>query len=167
MKVRALIALASLCSVSPAQAASATVSDTSAALPGVAQSTTAVLIDAGFKPHHAGSKFFVEAKNFHCDQHSNAALDAAFPKAGLGSLACRTGAKNLKDTKTGKHFGDGRAMLDLLGRIDTANIGPHFSDCASGGYCGTFAKIIKCTINPAIDNFTNGGRWSCEFDDGN
>jgi hypothetical protein len=25
------------------------------------------------------------------------------------------------------------------------------------GYCGTFAKSIKCTIDTKIDNFTNGG----------
>jgi hypothetical protein len=31
------------------------------------------------------------------------------------------------------------------------------------GYCGTFAKPIKCTIDTKIDNFSNGGRWSCDF----
>jgi hypothetical protein len=34
------------------------------------------------------------------------------------------------------------------------------------GYCGTFAKSIKCTIDTKIDNFSNGGRWSCVFTDG-
>jgi hypothetical protein len=43
--------------------------------------------------------------------------------------------------------------------------GVAFTDCAMG-YCGTFAKSIKCTIDTKIDNFSNGGRWSCVFTDG-
>jgi hypothetical protein len=34
------------------------------------------------------------------------------------------------------------------------------------GYCGTFAKSIACTIDTNIQNFSNGGRWSCTFVDG-
>jgi hypothetical protein len=61
-----------------------------------------------------------------------------------------------------------RAILELLDRIQnsTASNNAVFTDCASGGYCGTFAKSIKCTINTAIANLSNGGRWSCEFKDG-
>ena len=43
--------------------------------------------------------------------------------------------------------------------------GTVFTDCAMG-YCGTFAKSITCTIDTTIQNFSNGGRWSCTFVDG-
>jgi hypothetical protein len=35
-----------------------------------------------------------------------------------------------------------------------------------GGYCGTFARSISCTIDTTIDNLNNGGRWICTFTDG-
>jgi hypothetical protein len=152
-----------------ASAASVTVSDTSSTLPGVALDTTAILIDAGLQPHNAGGgKFTVEAKGFHCDRRSNAPVDAADPHAGVPTLKCRINAKNEKDTKSGQPFAEARAMSDLLEKIQNAgnNGGVAFSDCAMGGYCGTIARAISCTIDTKIENLDNGGRWSCTFTDG-
>ena len=60
-------------------------------------------------------------------------------------------------------------MVDLLQKVQDskagASPGPAFTDCAMG-YCGTFAKSIKCTIDTKIDNFSNGGRWTCVYTDG-
>jgi hypothetical protein len=74
------VLLASLCSmlaVSAAGATSVTIPDSSTSLPGVAAATTALLLDAGLKPQNAGGGVFVlDAKNFHCDQHLNGAVDA-------------------------------------------------------------------------------------------
>jgi hypothetical protein len=79
--------LASFCSIfaaSAAGAASVTVPDNSTSLAGVAAATTALLLDAGLKPQNAGGGVFVlDAKNFHCDQHLNGALDASSVRAGL------------------------------------------------------------------------------------
>jgi hypothetical protein len=52
-------------------------------LAGVAAATTALLLDAGVKPQNAGGGVFVlDAKNFHCDQNLNGALDASNVRAG-------------------------------------------------------------------------------------
>ena len=141
-------------------------SDKSTALAGVASATTAILLDAGIKPRNAGRGVLtVEAKNFHCDQHSNAALDASSVRAGLPTLKCRTNSQNKRGATAGQAFGEGgRAMTDLLQKVQDGG-GVAFIDCAMG-YCGTFAKSIKCTIDTKIDNFSNGGRWSCDFTDG-
>ena len=108
----------------------------------------------------------VRANKFHCDARSNGALDAAQPQGGLPSLGCRINAQNVMGTKTGQKFGDAHATRDLLDKISTALPAVQFSDCASGGYCGTFAKSITCTIDTAIENFNQGGRWECLFVDG-
>ena len=77
---------ASACSVlaaSAAGAASVTVPDNSTGLAGVAAATTALLLDAGVKPQNAGGGVFVlGAKNFHCDQNLNGALDASNVRLG-------------------------------------------------------------------------------------
>jgi hypothetical protein len=152
--------------VSASHAASVTVADSSTTLQGVAAATTAALIDARLRVRNAGGgNFTVEARGLHCDSYSNAPLDAADPHAGLPTLKCRVHARNKKDTRSGRRFGDGRAINDLLQKVQDAG-GIQLIDCASGGYCGTFAKSIKCTINTTIDNFNNGGRWSCVFTDG-
>ena len=159
--------LASLCSIfaaSAAGAASVTVPDNSTSLAGVAAATTALLLDAGLKPQNAGGGvFMVDAKNFHCDQHLNGALDASSVRAGLPTLKCR----NKRGTTVGQRFGEGRAMTELLQKVQGSNPpgGAAFSDCGMG-YCGIFAKSIKCTIDTKIGNFSNGGRWSCVFTDG-
>jgi hypothetical protein len=155
--------------VSPSFGASVTVADTSTALPGVAAATLSLLVDAGATIKDIGSdKFIVEVKNFHCDQYSRAAFDASDRFAGLATIKCRTDARNLKDTDTGRPFAESRALNDLLQKIQdsSAHGEVHFSDCAMGGYCGTFAKSITCTINTAIPNFNKGGRWVCVFVDG-
>jgi hypothetical protein len=71
------------------------------------------------------------------------------------------------NTTGGSPFAEARAMLELLDKIQnsTASNGAVFTDCASGGYCGTYAKSITCTIHTNIANFSNGGRWSCVYVD--
>jgi hypothetical protein len=163
--------LASICSIfaaSTAGAASVTVPDNSTSLAGVAAATTALLLDAGLKPQNAGGGVFVvDAKNFHCDQHFNGALDASNVRAGLPTLKCRINSQNKRSTTAGQPFGDGRAMTELLQKVQGSNPpgGAAFSDCGMG-YCGIFAKSIKCTIDTKIGNFSNGGRWNCVFTDG-
>jgi hypothetical protein len=152
-----------------ALAASVAVSDTSSTLPGVALEATAMLIDVGLQPRGTGGgKFTVEAKGFHCDRRSNAPVDSADPHAGVATLKCRINATNEKDTKSGQPFAEARAMSDLLEKIQNAgnNGGVAFGDCAMGGYCGTFARAITCTIDSKIENLSNGGRWTCTFTDG-
>jgi len=163
--------LASICSIfaaSAAGAASVTVPDNSTSLAGVAAASTALLLDAGLKPQNAGGGVFVlDAKNFHCDQHLNGALDASSVRAGLRTLKCRINSQNKRGTTAGQLFGEGRTMTDLLQKVQGSNPpgGAAFSDCGMG-YCGIFAKSIKCTIDTKIGNFSNGGRWSCVFTDG-
>ena len=90
-------------------------------------------------------------------------------RAGLPTLKCRINSQNKRDASGGQPFAEGRAMVDLLQKVQDskagASPGPAFTDCAMG-YCGTFAKSIKCTIDTKIDNYSNGGRWSCDFADG-
>ena len=173
------VLLASICSMlaasayfilaaSAAGAASITVPDNSTGLAGVAAATTALLLDAGVKPQNAGGGVFVlDAKNFHCDQNLNGALDASNVRAGLPALKCRINSQNQRGTNAGQPFGEGRAMTELLQKVQGSNPpgGAAFSDCGMG-YCGLFAKSIKCNIDTKIGNFSNGGRWSCVFTDG-
>ena len=173
------VLLASICSMlaasacfilaaSAAGAASVTVADNSTALAGVAAATTALLLDAGIKPRNAGAGVFtLEAKNFHCDQNLNGALDASNVRAGLPALKCRINSQNKRGTNAGQPFGEGRAMTELLQKVQGSNPpgGAAFSDCGMG-YCGIFAKSITCTIDTKIGNFSNGGRWRCVFTDG-
>ncbi len=162
-----LVVVGLVSAVSAAGAASVTVSDTAPGLPGVALEATAILVDAGL-PVRGSGKLTVEVKGFHCDSRSNAPLDAADPHAGLPSLQCRINAKNERDTKSGQPFAEARAMTHLLDKIQNAkdNGGVAFGDCAMGGYCGTFARSISCSIDTKVENFINGGRWSCTFTDG-
>jgi hypothetical protein len=168
VKLPLLVVVGLLSAVSAAPAASVTISDTTPGLPGVALEATAMLVDAGLPVRGSGGKLMVEAKGFHCDSRSNAPLDAADPHAGLPTLRCRINAKNEKDTKSGQPFAEARAMTHLLDEIQNAkdNGGVAFGDCAMGGYCGTFARSISCSIDTKIENFINGGRWSCTFTDG-
>ena len=168
MKHVAFVVFAALCLSAQARAASVDVADTSAALPGLAQDVTAILVDNGLPLKSiGGGKFAVTAKGFHCDSKSNGPLDASDKHGGLPSLACRIGAKNVSGTHSGKRFGDMHALNDDLGKVSTALPAVQFGDCAAGGHCTTFAKSITCTVDTHIDNFSNGGRWSCAFVDGN
>ena len=117
--------LASICSsfaISAAGAASVTVPDNSTSLAGVAAATTALLLDAGLKPQNAGGGVFVlDAKNFHCDQHLNGALDASNVRAGLPTLKCRINSQNKRGTTAGQPFGEGRAITELLQKVQDSN----------------------------------------------
>jgi hypothetical protein len=151
-----------------AHAVSFTVSDKSSKQPGLARDTIAMLVDAGLRLSGSGGKFTIEAQGLHCDQRSNAPVDAADPHAGLPTLKCRIGAKNERDTTSGQPFAEGRAMTDILEKIQNAadNGGVAFNDCAMGGYCGTFVRTIRCTIDTHVENLNNGGRYACTFTDG-
>ena len=109
----------------------------------------------------------LDAKNFHCDQHLNGALDASSVRAGLPTLKCRINSQNKRGTTAGQPVrrgpGHDRAVAEGAGLEPPG--GAAFSDCGMG-YCGIFAKSIKCTIDTKIGNFSNGGRWSCVFTDG-
>ena len=163
-----LALLACLQLTAAAHAASFTVSDKSSKLPGLARDTAAMLVDAGLRLNGSGGKLTVEAQGFHCDQRSNAPVDAADPHAGLPTLRCRINAKNEKDTTSGQPFAEGRALTDLLEKIQNAaeNGGVAFADCTMGGYCGTFVRTIRCTIDTHVENLNNGGRFACTFTDG-
>ena len=96
--------------------------DNSTSLAGVAAATTALLLDAGLKPQNAGGGVFVlDAKNFHCDQHLNGALDASNVRAGLPTLKCRINSQNKRGTTAGQPFGEGRAMTELLQKVQGSN----------------------------------------------
>ncbi|MEA3021592.1 MAG: hypothetical protein QOK01_444 [Alphaproteobacteria bacterium] len=115
------ILVASACFIlaaSAAGAASVTVPDNSTGLAGVAAATTALLLDAGVKPQNAGGGVFVlDAKNFHCDQNLNGALDASNVRVGLPALKCRINSQNKRGTSAGQPFGEGRAMTELLQKV--------------------------------------------------
>jgi len=165
--MKALLVASVLSSVlaSAAVAATVTVPDNSTTLAGVASAATALLLDAGLKPRNAGGGVLaVGAKNFHCDQLLNTATEALSMHAGLPTVKCRTNSPNKRGASAGPLFNDGRTMVELLQKVQGAG-GAVFSDCAMG-YCGIFAKSIKCTIDTKIDNYNNGGRWSCAFVDG-
>ena len=156
------------CLATPGLAASVTVTDSSTVLPNAANDTTALLLDAGLTVRNAGGgKYVVVANNFHCDERNNGALDAADVHAGLETIKCRINSKNQKGTTAGTLFGDQRALRHLLQTIQDSSVagGTVFTDCAMG-YCGAFAKSIICTIDTTIQNFSNGGRWSCTYVDG-
>jgi hypothetical protein len=114
-----------------------------------------------------GGIYTVVAKNFHCDELNNGALGPSDVHAGLETLQCRINSKNQKGTKAGTPFGDQRALRHLLQTIQNSSVGGGtvFTDCATG-YCGTFAKSITCTIDTTIQNYSNGGRWSCTYVEG-
>jgi hypothetical protein len=163
MKAVLAASVCSIISTSAAFSASVTLAGNST---GVAAAIAALLLDAGVTPKDAGGGVFVvEAKNFHCDQHSNAAVDSSNARAALPSIKCRINSRNQRGARSGQAFGEGRAMLELLQKAQ-AEGGVEFTDCAMGGYCGTFAKMIKCTVDTKIDDVGDSRRWNCIFDDG-
>ncbi len=158
-------AIALLALTPPAWAGSVTISDQSKTLPGVARTTTAILIGAGIPAWQtAKNRFTVTVKGLHCDRRTNMALDAGDPKAGLENDSCRLNAQNTQDAKTGQPFGEAHAILDLLDRIQQKSEHIQFSDCAMG-YCGAFVKTLVCTIRTNVERFDHGGRWECVFTD--
>ncbi len=164
MKILLAASMCCLAMTSASQAATVTVSGNSPPLAGVPAATIALLLDAGVKPKNAGGGLLtVEVKNFHCDQHSNAAVDASSVSAGLPTLKCRINSRNQRGTTAGQPFGEGRAMADLLKKVQDLS-GVAFTDCAMG-YCGTFAQI-SCVVDTRIDNFSDGQRWICIYADG-
>ena len=118
------VLLASLCSmlaVSAAGATSVTIPDSSTSLPGVAAATTVLLLDAGLKPRNAGGGVFVlDAKNFHCDQLLNGALDASSVRAGLPALKCRINSQNKRGATAGQPFGEGPPGAVVAGAVGDA-----------------------------------------------
>ncbi len=168
MKALFLACFCMMALATPGLAASVTVTDSSTVLPNAANDTTALLLDAGLTVTNAGGgKYIVVANNFHCDERNNGALGASDVHAGLETLKCRINSQNQKGTTAGTPFGDQRALHHLLQTVQDSSAagGTVFTDCAMG-YCGTFAKSITCTIDTTIQNFSNGGRWSCTFVDG-
>jgi hypothetical protein len=156
---------ASVCmvvSTSAVLSASVTVAGNSAR---VAATAAALLLDAGVVPKEEGVLVVLEVENVHCDQNSNQAVDSSNFRAELPTIKCRINSRNERGAQSGQTFGEARAMVELLkGAQATPGAGVEFGDCAMG-YCGMFAKTIKCTID------TNKGlgdvrRWSCIFDDG-
>ena len=106
MKAVVAAAICSIAATSAALSASVTVPDSSASLAGVAGTTTAVRLDAGLRPQSMGGGVFaLEAKNVHCDQYLNGALDASNLRAGLPALKCRINSLNRRGTTTGQVFG--------------------------------------------------------------
>jgi hypothetical protein len=165
MKAVVAAAICSIAATSAALSASVAVPDSSASLGGVAGTTSAVLLDAGLRPQSTGGGVFVlEAKNVHCDQYLNGALDASNLRAGLPALKCRINSLNRRGTTTGQVFGETRALSELLRKVQSAG-GVAFTDCGTG-YCATFVKSIKCTIDTKIGDFGKSGRWTCTFTDG-
>jgi hypothetical protein len=166
MKTLCVASFCFLALATPSFAVPVVVTDGTVALPGAAADTTALLLDAGLPMTGVGTKHTVTAKNFHCDQRNNGALPTTDFHSGLETIKCRINSKNQKGTTAGTRFGDQRALRDLLQKIQSSSAsgGTTFTDCATG-YCGTFAKSIKCTIDTSIPIGT-GGRWSCTYVDG-
>jgi hypothetical protein len=163
MKAVLAASVCSIISTSAALSASVTLAGNSTS---VAATTAALLLDAGVSPKDAGGGVFVvEAKNFHCDQHSNAAVDSSNAHAALPSIKCRINSRNKRGAQSGQAFGEGRAMAEVLQKAQADGV-VEFTDCAMGGYCGIFAKTIKCTVDTKIDDVGDGRRWSCILDDG-
>jgi hypothetical protein len=163
MKMLVATSVCSIVSTSAALSAPVTVAGNSASL---AATAAALLLDAGVVPKNVEDGLFVlEVKNFHCDQYSNAAVDASNARAALSTIKCRINSRNKRGAQSGQTFGEGRAMVELLQKAQ-AGAGVEFTDCAMGGYCSIFAKTIKCTVDTKIDAFGDGHRWSCIFDDG-
>ena len=167
MKAFGFALIASTVLACPAFAGSVTVADNSTSLPGVAAALTSVLLDAGLDADEESDKtYVVEARRLHCDRYSNAPLDASDSQAGLPSVTCRVRSRNQKDTNAGRRFREGHAITELLQKIqDASGSSIQLTDCASGGYCGFFARSIQCTIKTSIDDFNGGGRWSCTLTD--
>jgi hypothetical protein len=165
MKALVIASVLSWSFTSVVSATSVTVSDKDAVLAGVAAETAALLLDSGLRPQNTGSGVLaVEAKGFHCDQLSNAAVDAMNARAGLPSVKCGTNSPNKRGSTAGPPFPDGRAMVDVLQKVQRAG-GVAFTDCAMG-YCGVFARSIRCAVDTKNADYQRGGRWTCTFTDG-
>lgn len=158
----ALLALASPCS-----AGTVAISDNSTILPGVAQQTTAILVNAGAPIQQTGKDLYVvTADGLHCEGRSNEAVDFSAPESGLETYKCRINSENTFGTTKGQPFGDAGVILEVLATIEE-KMGDKvtFSDHAMG-QSSTYVKSIICTIHANIENLDNGGRWECAYTDG-
>lgn len=158
-------ALALLAFATSSRAASITITDRASDLPTAARETIGILLDAGIAPRRIGPhRYAIEVRGFHCDLRSRGADDPDDPAAGVPTRKCRVGADDGQDTKSGRPFAEGRALLDILEEIAGKRKGMVFSDCGMG-YCGAFAPVIRCTIDSRIESFDKGGRWACTYTD--
>lgn len=149
-------------------AATVTVPDDSGELPNVAADMTATLLSAELIPLDIGNgQYVLEALNIQCSERAHSDWDPSNPLAALRTLVCRMNSDESPDTKKGQLFADGHVLLDLLIKIQSSpnNGGARFRDCAMGGYCGTFLKSARCTINTLVDPSIHG-RWRCVLVDG-
>ena len=154
-----------VCTAAPASAATIAITDRATDLPETARVTVGILMDAGVPVRNlGGQRYVIEVHGFHCDLRSRDALGAEDPTGGVSTVKCRIGADSTQDTKTGKPFGEGRALLETLEEIQQKRGGVVFSDCGMG-YCGAYAPTIRCTINTKVESYEHGGRWACTYTD--
>jgi hypothetical protein len=149
-------------------AATVIVSNDTGDLGNVAADMTAALLSSELVPLDVGDgQFALEAFYIHCSERSHTNWDSANPLAGLRTVVCRMNSEEGVDTKKGQVLADGQVLVDLLVKIQSSpnNGGVRFRDCAMGGYCGTFLKSIRCTINTLVEVSVRG-RWSCVLVDG-
>jgi hypothetical protein len=164
IRALALFAVILFVTLTPAAATTITITDGATDLPETARETISILMDAGLPVRRIGDhRFVIEVHGFHCDLRSRGAYDPDDPRAGVPTRRCRVGAENGQDTRTGKTFGEGRALLGILEGIAKQK-GLQFADCAMG-YCGAYAANIRCTINTTVESFDKGGRWACAYTD--
>lgn len=126
------------------------------------QAFLGILSDQGIPMQDlGGGKYQVEVKDLHCDYYSRGAYDG--PISGISTERCKINSEPVKDTTKGDPLHESRALVTLLGKIESVELDIYFTDCGMG-YCGTDAKKISCMIDTNIEEFAKG-RFTCTLED--
>ena len=133
-----------------------------AALASVPQELLGILTDQGLSLKNiGGGKFALQAQNINCGTSYRNAVDG--PTGGIPTETCRINSEDQLGTMKGQILHDGRALSEQLNKIENAEIGGYYSDCAMGK-CQAFVKSIRCVVDTKIDEFMKG-RFSCTLVD--
>jgi hypothetical protein len=135
-----------------------------AALADLPQTLLGLFVDQGLKlANVGGGKFALEVKNIHCDESSNGPVDGAM--GGIPTTTCRMNSEDVQFTKKGQRLAEALKLNDVLGKIESGEVGDiFFTDCAMGK-CTVFVKSVKCVVDTKIEEFQKG-RFSCTLVDG-
>ena len=126
----------------------------------VPQELLGILLDQGLKLTKASNGLFtLKVSKIHCDILGRPALDTEI--AGIRTVKCRVNSEPVMFTKKGALVKEGRALVDVLTKIERdSEEAIAFSDCSMGGKCSADVGTIICTVDTKIETFSEG-RFAC------
>lgn len=121
----------------------------------------ATFVDQGFKQTETRKGVWeLTIKKLRCDAHTRDVLYPDYSNAGLPSVKCFINASVERGGK-GKVIQESRFIEELISRIENHVPEAQYSDCAMGGKCSSFIKVIHCISDLNKEEMHDA--FSCSF----